>query len=238
MPQNILHADAQEPLELLYRNGQAETSSTLVATRFTDICLTKSSQKCCDDLIQLAGHFTAIRNQKECQECIALHALVVEIIKNLRKLTKKDRQPFTNILSQIAAATEPIQTKLILIEARIDGMITDWRTMIVEGERREAERLAAAAQEKHNESKYTDDPKKKRQATVEAKQLEKAAKAAAPQPEKSIDTEEYWEGVIVNRSLAAKLPNELVCMDIDQGRLNQRVKELQKAGERITPNQF
>jgi hypothetical protein len=240
MPKNYLKTGSvQGPLELLYRNGQPTTSGQVVIPRFSDISLTKESQSACDDVLDEAKRFDhQIRSDKECQDYIALHSLVDELRTKLRELANNDRAPFSHILAQIASAIEPAQTKLTLLSDQLKKRITEWRAMILEGQRREQERLEREAEEKRNEAKYTDDPKKARQATTAAKQLEKAAKAVAPRAEKGIDTEEYWEGEITSRHLASKLPDDIVLMDIDQTRLNQRIKALLRSGEKITPNFF
>lgn len=68
-----------------------------------------------------------------------------------------------------------------------------------------------------------------------AKALEKEAKkAAASEPAKGLDTEEYWEGKIVSRKQAAGLPNDIVEMVILQDGLNKNLKARERAGERIT----
>ena len=240
MPKNQLKpGSVQEPLALLYRNGDPAISGNVAFPRFTDICLTKDSQDICDAVFDEATRFDhPIRSEKECQDYIALHSMVDEVLHRIRTLAKTDREPFTKILQQISAALEPIQTKLVTISSGLNNQITKWRAQVLEGQRREQQRLEAEAEEKRNEAKYTDDPKKSRQATVQAKQLEKAAKEAAPKAEKGIDTEEYWEGEIINRIQAGKLSAKIVSMEVDQIELNKEIKAMQRAGTNITPNIF
>jgi hypothetical protein len=229
----------REAYQLLYRNGQTTVSGQVDIPRFSDICLTKETQDDCDAAIRDAEKCEApIRSDAECQKYIDRHSVVDRCKLELQELEKNDRKRWLPILSQISAAIDPTLNKLIVISDQLRKRIAEWRNMVLEGKRREEERLRAAAEEKRNEAKYTDDPKKRRKATVQAKQLEEEAKSIAPKPEKGIDTEEYWEGEITNRLLAAKMPEEIVTMDIDQQKLNQRIKALSRAGEKITPNMF
>lgn len=228
---------AQGPLQLLYRNGAPSASGQLAVPRFSDVCLTKESNDQCDYLINEARNFEGpIRNENQLKEYIEFHSLVDEIRGKIRELVKNDREPFVRILQQIQNAIQSVQNKLDIVSEQLNRRIVQWRNTVLEGQRREQARLQEAAEEKKAQAKYTEDPRKKRQAALEAKQLEEAAKSAAPKPAKGIDTEEYWEGQIVNRVAAAKLPAEIVVMDVDQTQLNQRIKALKRAGEKITPN--
>ena len=207
--------------------------------RFTDVCFTKDSQGILDVIIdQAAKSDHPIRSERECQDRIALHNTVDELLGCIHNLAKDDREPMVRILQQISAAIEPTQSQLINISSTQKRYITEWRAQVLEGQRREQQRLEAEAEEKRNEAKYSDDAKKSRQATVQAKQLEKAAKEAAPKPQKGIDTEEYWEGEIINRIQAGKLSAKIVSMEVDQIELNKEIKAMQRAGTKITPNIF
>lgn len=231
---------SSEPLALLYRNGQPFTSNELDIhiPRFTDICLTKDSQDQCDDAIDLARKYDhAIHSEKEKNDYAAVHSLVDELIDKLRSLAKLDREHVVKICSQQSAAIEPVLHQLVDLSRLLKERITEWVALVREGERREEERLRAKAEEKRAEAKYSPDPKKARQATVEAKELEKEAEKIAPKPQKGgVDTEEYWEGEIINRVQAAKLPENIVYMEVDQTALNKHVKALEHAGSKITPN--
>jgi hypothetical protein len=229
----------QEPLALLYLNGESAVSGEVAVPRFKDICLDKKSQNACEELIEETRKYNhPIRNEKECQDYIALHSLVDERVHDLRKLAHDDRQEWNKILSQISAAIEPMLAQLISISGQLTKTITKWRALVVEGQRREEQRLLAEAEEKRALAKYSDDPKKRRQASVQAERLEKEAKEVAPKPEKGLDTEEYAEFEINNRTIAAKLPDELVRMDVDDREGNRRLKAAKQAGEKITPNFF
>jgi type I site-specific restriction-modification system R (restriction) subunit len=227
----------QEPLALLYRNGEAATSGHLTVPRFSDICLTKESQDLCDGIVERAKKFDhRIQSEAQCEAYIDLHTGVDKILREVRQLAANDRAPFTKILTQISTALEPVQTQLISISEALKRRITEWRAEVAEGQRREQERLEAQAEEKRNEAKYTDDPQKSRKAKVLAKQLEQAAKEIAPKPEKGVDTVFYWVGSINNRMLAAKLPEKIVQMSVDDTELDRHLKSLERAGEKITPN--
>jgi hypothetical protein len=240
MPKKLLKPSS-EPLALLYRNGQPFTSNELDLhiPHFSDICLTRDSQDQCDDAIELANSYDhAVHSEDEWNDYVALHSLVDELLEKLRTLAKKDRERFVKICSQQAAGIDPSQTKLTEASNLLRKRVVEWRETINEGKRREEERLRAKAEEKQAEAKYTDDPKKARKAKVEAQQLIKEAEEVAPRPAKGVDTEQYAEFDISNRVLAAKLPDELVPMSVNEREGNRRLKAMKQAGEKLTPNVF
>lgn len=142
MPQIPNSAPVQEPFELLYLNGQPQVSSQLSVPGFRDIRLAKDTQSTCDSLAEEAKNCKGrIRSETECNDYVALHALVDEAIRKLNIVAKQDRAPFVRIQAQITAAIEPMLTELRQVSLQLRDAVTQWRDEVLEGKRREQERL-------------------------------------------------------------------------------------------------
>lgn len=222
-------------LELNYVNGAAATKPPV----FSDVRLSRDSQAECELLLEEAKkEDKVIRNDAQLQRCMDVHSSVDEMIDRLKKLEGGHREPWVRVLSQIGAAVTPMRNQLQMLSGGLRARVNEWRAKVLEGAQAEEERLRALAKEKEQEAKYTQDPSKKRAAAVAAKQLEKAAKEAAPKSEKGLGTEIYYEVEITNRTQAAKLPDEAIEMTPNEVWFNREIKRREKAGEKIHANTF
>lgn len=215
-------------LELNYVNGAAATKPPV----FSDVRLSRDSQAECELLLEEAKkEDKVIRNDAQLQRCMDVHSGVDEMIDRLKKLEAGHREPWVRVLSQIGAAVTPMRNQLQMLSGALRARVNDWRRQALEGAEREEKRLLGLAKEKEQEAKYSEDPRKKRAAAVAAKQLEKAAKEAAPKPEKGLGTEIYYEVEITSRTRAATLPQEAVEMTPNEVWFNREIKRRLKAGE-------
>jgi hypothetical protein len=228
----------KDPLVLLYRNGEPAVSGQ-VGPRFRDICLEKNSQMVCEAMLAGGQKLDRpIRSEAELDEYVDCHSEVKSLLKRLRSLKQRDREPWTKVLGQISEAIEPIENKLILISSALHKHIAAWRQMVLAGQEREIERLKAQAAEKEAEATYSDNAFKQRVARNEAKQLRAEAAKLKPVPVKGLDTEKYYEACIINRQQAALLPEAAIEMEPNQDWFNRETKARIRMGDKFSTRMF
>jgi hypothetical protein len=237
---NAASDSIQSPLALLYRNGSPAVSSEVHIPVFRDVCLEKRSQELCEAMLEESEKLDRpIRSEAELNLYIDFHSKIDDLLRALKNLKHQEREPWVRILSQISEAIAVMENRLTMVSATLRKRITTWRELVLEGQRREAERLAAKAAEKEAEAKYSDNPQKQRAAKQEAKQLKREVQALKPTPTKGMDTEKYYDVIrITNRQQAALLPEAAIDMKPNQEWFNREAKIRIKSGERFNPRMF
>jgi len=236
-----IEQSGNEPLELLYRNGEAATSGNVAIPTFRDISLTKESQALCEAVLLKAQTCDGpIRSESEMERYVAIHSLVDKRAHTLKQLQRNDREGWVYLLSQIGAAITPMLTQLQTWSGHIRRRVNERLALIEEGKQREAERLEELAQEKRNEAKYADNPETKRKASVRAKQLEKEAKKvqAESPPPKGVGLAQLLRVRVTNRALAVKLPEDAVEVNPVLNWFIRDIEAKQQAGIKITPHMY
>jgi hypothetical protein len=240
MPHSYAASDSlHDPLELVYRNGEPATSSEIVHPHFRNISLAKTSLQRIEAIVSQARKFDiVIRSDNEEEQARACYVETDRLQKELENLLRDQRSPYHDICVQISDAGKNEINQLMFAKASIRKRITDYEELKEQGRKREEERLLREAEQKKIIAQFVENPQKKNQARTEAKKLEKEAKKFAPQTTRDIAVVQHYNVIVVDRRLAAKLPEHLVKVEADEIEVNKDIREKIKSGIRITENLY